>query len=127
MKDRGPKLTAIIEQLRDEFAASIDMDMHPEFTDPVAAINNGLCADFACAVQEQARKFGIMVRIVADSDLGDYEYSHSFMVWYNTYFDAECPEGTDDWKQLPCYLRPCIWMDRRGIKHFENGPFPILC
>lgn len=64
-------------------------------------INNGFCADFACAVQERIRS----ARIVSDEDLGRDEYTHTFVQLGGRFYDAESPSGVDDWRNLPIFGR----------------------
>lgn len=77
-------------------------------------INEGWCADFADAVW---RLFGDGVEVVNDEDLGNVVYTHTFLKLGDRYYDSECLDGVDDWRQLPCLLRVEEWLQRgRAVK-----------
>lgn len=64
-------------------------------------INTGLCADFASALWEQDRT----LNITSDEDQDGLEYTHTFIEHQGRFYDAETPDGVDDWRQLPIYAR----------------------
>lgn len=66
-------------------------------------INNGICADFATILWERFRAHGM--RIVSDEDMDGREYTHTFVEYGGRYYDAECPYGVSNWKELPIFTR----------------------
>lgn len=87
------------------------------FKDP-AEINTGWCEHFALLV---AYLIGDEAQVWWDTEL-DKEFSyddfwgggghHAFVYYRGRYYDSECPEGIDDWRNLPIYVQklkaPCI-------------------
>ena len=65
-------------------------------------INDGLCADFAelvCQLVPDAE-------LVWNTDLSDdFWRVHCFIEYDGCYYDAECPEGVEDWCDLPFFQR----------------------
>lgn len=62
---------------------------------------DGLCADLADVIHELHPE----TKIYSDDELGAKEYTHTIIVFEGRYYDAEAPEGVDDWRQLPIYAR----------------------
>ena len=69
-------------------------------SDPVE-INTGGCADFATILWESNRK----LEITSDEDEDGREYSHTFIKHQGRFYDAETPEGIEDWRDFPIYAR----------------------
>lgn len=67
------------------------------------SINNGYCADFATVIWEQFGRCAI--QILSNEDLSGEEYTHTFMKHGGRFFDAEAPNGVDDWRDLPFFKR----------------------
>jgi hypothetical protein len=66
-------------------------------------INNGLCEEFATIIWERFDRCSI--EILSNEDLSEEEYTHTFMKHGNLFFDAEAPNGVDDWRNLPFFKR----------------------
>lgn len=64
-------------------------------------INNGYCADFATVVWERLGK----PQELKFEDLYGPGSGHTWLSFNNRHYDAECPNGTDDWKTLPIWQR----------------------
>jgi len=43
--------------------------------------------------------------IWGDGLVGRWDYAHCFVCYNGRYYDAECPEGVDDWEELPYFQR----------------------
>lgn len=92
------KLTQIILKIRDEILTWEE----PHRPTTYAQINNGWCADFADAVWRECQR---QVEVWNDNELGDIDYAHTFLKFNNLYYDAECPYGVLNWRDLPFYSR----------------------
>ena len=75
--------------------------MIAEYDDTPESINTGYCADFATTIW---RLMGDDVMIVSDEDMGE-EYTHTFLLCASRYYDAECPDGCANWRDLPIFAR----------------------
>jgi hypothetical protein len=64
-------------------------------------INTGGCADIATILWERHRE----LNVVSDEDMGGREYTHTFIEHQGRYYDAEAPDGVDDWHDLPIFAR----------------------
>lgn len=79
-------------------------------------INNGQCYNFACNVVDHfkgdncspSRTKEIEKHIVTlwNDDMSDYnedidDMCHCFLLFRNRFYDAECCDGVDDWRNLP--------------------------
>lgn len=77
-----------------------------------AQINNGQCEDFALAVLEQLGDSH--EEIVETSATPDEEWTdstlpgHIWLTWSGWHFDAECPEGTKSWRELPIFNQEAL-------------------
>jgi hypothetical protein len=69
--------------------------------DTPIVINTGRCADFADAVWRRFPE----AKIFSDEDFGRDEYTHTFLKYKERYYDAETPDGVDDWQDLPIFHR----------------------
>lgn len=65
-------------------------------------INNGYCADFFSVIFE---RLGCPKEIIAGNDYEPEGFGHTWIIFENRHYDAECPEGVDDWKNLPIWAR----------------------
>lgn len=73
---------------------------------PPIEINSGCCADFATVVWERLGKpSDEVLEFVDDESLGAGRYTHTFLRFKGRYYDAEAPEGVDDWQDLPIFQR----------------------
>ena len=69
-------------------------------------INTGGCADIAIAtVVWEFTRHKIDVEITSDEDEDGKEYSHTFLKYGGKFYDAECPDGVEDWRDFPIYAR----------------------
>jgi hypothetical protein len=66
-------------------------------------INSGLCKDFAMDVCGLCRDADYWWDDEIDNTISDP--SHCVVVFGGRYYDAESPEGVDDFRQLPYILR----------------------
>jgi len=65
-------------------------------------INEGLCDEFAACVCT----FLPGCTMYWNDDFTDeFDCSHCFIEYEDRYYDAECPEGVDDWRDLPFFQR----------------------
>lgn len=83
--------------------------------DPVKpeAINSGDCADFAEALLGELLEAGVTRLVVVDSndlvhDGDSADYWHVWIYCDGRHYDAEAPDGVEDWEQLPFFVR---WRD----------------
>jgi len=105
-------LSDLIRRIAAEFMAE------EPYSDP-GQINQGQCEEFAAIVsiryQEEIDEWGDQPILWWDNDkLGvDFESSpwpaHAFLEFQGRYYDSECPEGVDDWQQLPIFK---AWTER---------------
>lgn len=72
-----------------------------EWPETPKEINNGLCADFAHILWEEDRS----LNITNDEEKGADDYTHTFIESEGRYYDAECPGGVEDWRELPIFSR----------------------
>lgn len=85
-------------------------------------INQGYCADFADALwrahpdtiqvlgiydAEDVIRLGIASETLLEAAI-DGEIGHSFLLFENRFFDAECPEGVDSIIALPTFQRALL-------------------
>ncbi len=66
-------------------------------------INDGLCEDFALAVVEKC-KGAIDVCTENYVDFGMLP-GHVWIIYRMKHYDAECPEGVNNWRELPIFKR----------------------
>lgn len=83
-------------------------------------INCGSCYDFACDLIDI---YGSGDALWHDDMLDCTEqeaayWSHCFTRINNKYYDSECPEGVDNWRELPCFRREAALVTR--IDTFSN-------
>ena len=76
-----------------------DWDMTPD------QINGGNCDNFAGDV---TRLLGEGEPIWDDELTGEEWGSHCFIKYKNRYYDAECPQGVNNWQDLPLFARQAI-------------------
>ncbi len=86
-----------------------------EWDTPPHIINAGQCEDFAAALMDKldAARLGIglgetttgemMATPMEDWDVG--LDGHFWVTGDGLHYDAECPEGVEDWRDLPFFLR----------------------
>jgi hypothetical protein len=67
---------------------------------PAHLINSGKCRDFAEALQREFPDGK-----VCPNDFEDGYCYHVSFLWNDRFYDAECPEGVEDWRNLPCMKR----------------------
>lgn len=67
-------------------------------------INNGLCADFGDLVWNKLGRPD-WINFTDNVFEGQEEYRHSWISQDGLHFDAEAPEGVEDWRQLPIFQR----------------------
>jgi hypothetical protein len=72
---------------------------------PLDRINNGWCAEFAEDVLKELGGSPDGVTIHEDSELGNYDYSHTFLKFEGKFYDAEAPDGVEDWTRLPLFVQ----------------------
>lgn len=74
-------------------------------------INEGFCEDFA---NDVAYVFGEEIKCIWGDEIKKIQLtlrnSHCLIEYKNRYYDAECPEGVDDFLKLPLYRRSKRWM-----------------
>jgi hypothetical protein len=101
------KHTGCIEAIRrrglttisDVIAAVIDVYLDLYALHEPCGINHGMCEDFAedvCILIPGAESLW-------DDELGETPPelgSHKLILYQGRYYDAVCPEGTDDWRSL---------------------------
>jgi hypothetical protein len=71
-------------------------------------INQGMCGEFAHRVQQSFDKACMTGCEIDGHDVlhdkwGNHQWVYDPVT--DKHYDAECPEGVDDWKQLPFYNR----------------------
>lgn len=99
-------------------------------------INNGQCEDFAMALIEELGGYreinkactkGLTEFDVCNfTDFGDLP-SHVWVWFDGKHYDAECPEGVEDWRKLPLFAK--IWdepdlkevVERLNVELDEKG------
>ena len=71
------------------------------------AINNGLCEDFAMMVIEQMGGYSSELEEVATEsfDGANDLPGHVWIYYQDKFYDAECPQGVKDWRELPIFKR----------------------
>lgn len=94
-------------------------------------INCGYCEDWAEEVREEYRKQtgNDSVEVVGVGNLtgnpdDDLEYGHVFLKLDNKFYDAETPEGVDDWRDLPLIKNKAV-NEGYGYKNPEEDPLHI--
>jgi hypothetical protein len=73
-------------------------------------INCGYCEEWAAITRQKYFELTgqSVIEILSDIDLiGDFGEvpGHAFIRFEGKYYDAECPEGVDDWRKLPLFTR----------------------
>lgn len=69
-------------------------------------INSGYCEEFANRVAEVMGYQDNVWDIVRETDwLETDDPAHMFIEWDAKFYDAECPEGVESYRQLPIMLR----------------------
>lgn len=85
-----------VERLADGYVGLYDLNGDWE-------INAGMCEDFASDV------VGIFpeAKAIWDDELpgGPCNGGHCVVCYRGEYYDAECPEGVENWNELPIYRR----------------------
>lgn len=67
-------------------------------------INCGFCEEWADSVVQQVPEAEVVgVANLTGNPDDDLEYPHVFVLYRGRFYDAECPGGVDDWKQLPAF------------------------
>ena len=84
-------LSDIIHKITEEF-----MERH--LGDTPQEINSGNCDHFADVVQRLAKKQGILTSWAEG-------YGHFWIFYNGKHYDAEAPEGVENWHLLPFYIR----------------------
>lgn len=96
LKRAEKTITAIIERMAEGYNDLYGVDSEE--------INSGLCDDFAadvCAVVKGAtHKWDDELR-----DDGWEDGSHNIIIFEGRFYDAECSEGVDNWRELPYFER----------------------
>lgn len=104
-------VTEILNQLVEEFGVS------------AYEINNGLCEDFAMTAIDRLEGssdhvYECVTESFTDADGclpdGTQLGGHVWIHYYGRYYDAECPEGVADWKELPIFRR-YLHLARAGV------------
>jgi hypothetical protein len=76
-------------------------------TEPMV-INSGLCFAFARQLRDHMREYGIWGEVHNSDILAPADETlpgHAFYTFDGRHYDAEAPEGVEDWRQLPIFLR----------------------
>jgi len=71
-----------------------------------AEINHGYCADFAHAIWEKFGRDYNKITFTDTVDAGGEEESigwHVWIIYQGKHYDAACPDGVKDWKDLPIW------------------------
>lgn len=84
-------ISRVITRLVEEY------DEHP------VDINSGNCEAFADDVALAVPGARAVWDWEADPDQEEYVWCHCFIEYEGRYYDAECPEGVKDWRQLPFF------------------------
>lgn len=79
-------------------------------------INDGFCGDFSDQLMDDATAAGVLDVVPCEGfelsgDVVDGEHLWSY--WRGRHYDAEAPEGVEDWRDLPFWLRRERLMGRR--------------
>lgn len=79
-------------------------------------INNGGCEEFQ---QDVCKEAPDAIEMCSESIEGSHAHpelpGHCWIFYDGKHYDAEIPEGTEDWKLLPLFVH---WVERGG----EIGP-----
>jgi len=82
---------------------SIIIQLVAEWGKSAYDINNGECDEFAMEVIE--RMGGYQTGITEQSEPLESKYGgHVWIVWNNHHYDAECPNGVQNFEQLPIFV-----------------------
>lgn len=76
-------------------------------TEPMV-INSGLCFAFARQLRDHLREYGIRGEVHNSDILAPADETlpgHAFFTFDGRHYDAEAPEGVEDWRALPIFLR----------------------
>jgi len=75
-------------------------------------INNGLCEEFAMAVIERMGGYSDNLEEVSTESFVNIESDewanypgHVWIYYGDKFYDAECPQGVNDWRELPIFRR----------------------
>jgi hypothetical protein len=70
-------------------------------------INNGQCEDFAMAVIKSMGGYSDTLEEVATESFNNTDDlpGHVWIYYGDKYYDAECPEGVSDWRELPIFKK----------------------
>lgn len=85
----------------------IIFDQIAAFDLPPREINNGSCMTFAEAVVEELVRRGEHGAMAVDVEWFDENWDQDYAPWHawiylnGRWYDAEVPEGVDDWEELP--------------------------
>lgn len=78
-----------------------------EVVDPVD-VNNGNCEAFADLVASRVPGARVLWDWEAPSKTdpaNDFAWVHCFIHYEGKFYDSECPDGVEDWTQLPLFVR----------------------
>lgn len=69
-------------------------------------VNAGDCEGFALELAEVLPgALVVYTEDFIDWDSPEWPGGHAWVSWEGRYYDAECPEGVTDWKELPFFVR----------------------
>jgi hypothetical protein len=95
-------ITAIIRKLLAVYAAKYNVDAWH--------INCGQCEDFALDVIEAMGGETDQLVMLWHDNMPDctedeaYIFAHCFIRCAGRFYDSECPEGVDSWRELPYFI-----------------------
>ena len=74
--------------------------------EPITAeeINNGTCADFATLVWERLDRADWIEFTDNEVEIGE-SYLHTWLKVDGRHFDVACPDGVENWRDLPFFAR----------------------
>lgn len=68
-------------------------------------INNGQCEDFAMEIINRMGGYSANITEVCTENFVEFGelVGHYWILYKGKHYDAECPNGTKDWKNLPIF------------------------
>ncbi len=102
VKDRRLPISDTIEAVAEVYETLYNQDPYE--------INCGNCEEFAADVIDALGMVeGDTITALWHDEMPDCTaqenvwWSHKFIRFQGRYYDSECPEGVDEWRELPCF------------------------
>lgn len=102
-------IAKLISKLRVRFLLEFKTELRGSGGKGFAKINNGGCGEFSDWLMEELGKLGELGAAPVDgNEIGVLKHGageHAWTYWKGRHYDAETPEGVEDWRDLPFFKR----------------------